>query len=125
MSDLWDYRPGVWDYREATWTLDRDLVRYDVEALDGCVGTVDRAVSDPVGAYVVVDLRSPGPGNHRLVPAAAISALDHDARKVHLALTRDEVQVAPDYSPDRWHDDELGDDAREEQVRYYRMHLRS
>jgi hypothetical protein len=120
---LWDYRPGVWDYREATWTLDRDLVRYDVEALDGCVGMVDHAASDAVGAYVVVDLHSPGSGAHRLVPARAIAALDHDARKVHLTLTRHEVEVAPDYDPDRWNDDELGDGAREEHVRYYRKCL--
>ena len=77
MSEVWDYRPGVWDYREATWTLDRDLVEYDVESLDGPVGMVDHAVTDDACAYVVVDLRSPDFSGCRLVPAAAVAALDH------------------------------------------------
>ena len=49
MKNLWDYRPRVWDYREATWTLDRDLDGYDVQATDGCVGTIDRAITEAVG----------------------------------------------------------------------------
>jgi hypothetical protein len=115
VNNLWDYRPGVWDYRESTWTLDRDLVRYDVEAKDGCVGTIDHAMTGTSSAYVVVDLGSwVAPGAKRLIPAGAITALDHDSRKVHLALTQEEVGEAPDYDPDRWTDDE-----RVQHGRYY------
>ena len=95
MNNLWDYRPCVWDYRESTWTLDRDLVRYDVEATDGCVGTIDHAASEAAGAYVVVDLGSVVPARKRLIPAGVIAALDHGRRKVHLALTQDDIRVGP------------------------------
>ena len=109
MNNLWDYRPCVWDYRESTWTLDGDLVRYDVEARDGCIGTIDHAMMEVAGAYVVVDIASwLAPGRKRLIPAGAIAALDHDRRKVHLALTQEAVREAPDYDPDRWNDDERG-----------------
>ena len=108
MNSLWDYRPCVWDYRESTWTLDRDLVRYDVEATDGCIGTIDHAATGVAGAYVVVDLASAVPGTKRLIPAGAVAALDHDGRKVRLALTKDEITAAPDYDPDRWNDAERG-----------------
>jgi hypothetical protein len=114
VNNLWDYRPRVWDYRESTWTLDRDLVRYDVEATDGCIGTIDHAASDESGAYVVVDLGSWVPGTKRLIPAGAIAELDHDGRKVHLALTQDEIRDAPDYDPDRWTEVE-----RSQHGRYY------
>ena len=46
------------------------------------------------------------PARKRLIPAGAIAALDHDGRKVRLALTKDEITAAPDYDPDRWNDDE-------------------
>ena len=123
MNDLWDYPPGVWDYREATWTVDRDLAAYDVEAVDGSIGLVDHAATDDAGAYVVVDLRCAGRGSHRLIPAGAVAALDHRSRTIHLALTRDVVEVAPDYVDDQWNDDERGDDVREEHGRYYGKHL--
>jgi hypothetical protein len=114
VNNLWDYRPGVWDYRESTWTLDRDLVRYDVQATDGCIGKVERAASDAAGAYVVVDLGSWVPGRKRLIPAGAIAELDHGRQQVHIALTREDVREAPDYDPDRWDDEE-----RTQHARYY------
>jgi hypothetical protein len=114
VNNLWDYRPCVWDYRESTWTLDRDLVRYDVEATDGCIGTIDHAASEASGSYVVVDIGSLVPARKRLIPAGAIAALDHDGRKVRLALTQEEIAAAPDYDPDRWNDDE-----RRHHGRYY------
>jgi hypothetical protein len=114
VNNVWEYRPKVWDYRESTWTLDRDLVGYDVEASDGRIGIVDQAVTDVSSAYVVVELGSWVPGKKRLIPAGAIAALDHEHRKVHLALTHDEVREAPEYDPDRWTDDE-----RVQHGRYY------
>jgi hypothetical protein len=106
VNNLWDYRPLVWDYRESTWTLDRDLVRYDVDATDGTIGTIDHASSEASGSYVVVDLGSVVPARKRLIPAGIIAALDHESRKVRLALTQDEIAAAPDYDPDRWNDEE-------------------
>jgi len=114
VNNLWDYRPCVWDYRESTWTMDRDLVRYDVEATDGCIGTIEHAASEASGAYVVVvvDLGSLAHGRQRLIPAGAIAALDHDGRKVRLDLTKDEIMAAPDYDPYRWDDGQRRDHGR-------------
>jgi hypothetical protein len=54
------------------------------------------------------------PGGMRVIPAGAISALDHAARMVQLSLTRSDVRDAPAYEPGRW-----GDDARRELGQYY------
>ena len=77
MSNLWDYRPVVWDYRESTWTMDGDLIGYGVAATDGDVGAIDHATTGAAGAYVVVDLGSGVPRGNRVIPAGAITALDH------------------------------------------------
>ena len=77
MSNLWDYRPVVWDYRESTWTMDGDLVGYGVAATDGDVGTIAHATTGAAGAYVVIDLGAGAPRGKRVIPAGAITALDH------------------------------------------------
>ena len=114
MSNLWDYRPVVWDYRESTWTMDGDLIGYGVAATDGDVGTIDHATTGAAGAYVVVDLGSGVPRGKRVIPAGAITALDHAVRLVRLSLTRSDVRDAPAYEPDRW-----GEDERRELGQYY------
>ena len=114
MSNLWDYRPVVWDYREATWTVDRDLIGYGVAATDGDVGIIDHATTWAAGAYVVVDLGSSVPKGKRVIPAGAITTLDHTARLVRLSLTQADVGDAPAYEPDRW-----GEDERRELGQYY------
>jgi len=114
VSNLWDYRPVVWDYRESTWTMDDDLIGYCVAATDGEIGTIDHATTGAAGAYVVVDLGSGVPGGKRVIPAGAITALDHAARLVRLALTRSAVGDAPAYEPGRW-----GEDQRRELGQYY------
>lgn len=114
MSNLWDYRPCVWDYRESTWTMDGDLVGYGVVATDGDVGTVDHATTGAAGAYVVVDLGANVPRGKRVIPAGAITTLDHDVRLVVLSLTRSDVTGAPAHEPDRWDEAE-----RRELGQYY------
>jgi hypothetical protein len=103
--NVWDYRACVWDYRESTWTLDGDLVGYDVEATDGPIGRIERVANDAFGAYVVVDIVGWSVGGKRLVPAGAISSLDHPSRRVHVALTQEQLTVAPCYVEDEWNDD--------------------
>jgi len=98
-SGLWDYRDSVWDYRESTWTLDRDLVGYEVEASDGCLGVVVRACSSSAAAYLVVDAVPPITGL-RVVPAGAVTSMHHDGRTVRTALTRGQLAAAPAYEDD-------------------------
>ena len=106
MSNLWDYRPVVWDYRESTWTMDGDLIGYGVAASDGDVGTIAQATTGAAGAYVVVDLGSGASSGKRVIPAGAVTALDHAVRLVRLSLTRSDVRDAPAFEPDRWGEDD-------------------
>ncbi|MDZ5623062.1 hypothetical protein SFC88_19645 [Nocardioides sp. HM23] len=113
MRNLWDYLTNVWDYRELTWTLDRDLLDYNVEATDGRVGTVVRAASGAFGAYLVVD-KSEVFAQARIIPAGAVTSLDHERRRVDVSLTTRQVREAPE------HDfGELDPDARAAYSNYY------
>lgn len=103
MSNLWDYRACVWDYRESTWTVDSDLLGYDVEVPEGRIGTVARAVTGALGAYLVVNTSGVFDGR-RLIPAGAVDALDHDRRLVRVALTAQQLRHAPDHVCDQWNE---------------------
>ena len=105
MSNVWDYRESVWDYREHTWTLDSDLVGYDVDATDGRIGKIHHAASRTSDAFVVVDTGSWISDARRLIPAGAVTSLDHDRRRVQVDLTTAQISEAPDYSADQWDDE--------------------
>jgi len=90
----------MWGYRNATWTQGQDLVGYDVVATDGSIGTIDKATYDASAAYVVVDTGFWIFGKKRLVPAGAIESVDHEAKDVRVAMTREQIKAAPDYDSD-------------------------
>jgi hypothetical protein len=92
----------TWSYRDSTWVRAGGLVGYDVEATDGSIGTVDHATDDISGSHIVVDLGVWMSGTQRLVPAGAVTGVDHDSRKVRVSLTRDQVKNAPDYDAETW-----------------------
>ena len=96
---------SMWEYRDSTWTDGHDLVGYDVEATDGSIGNVDQATNDVSNAYVVVDTGFWIFGKKRLIPAGAISSVVHDDKKVHVAMTKDQIKGAPDYDAEHWNDD--------------------
>jgi hypothetical protein len=96
---------SMWEYRDSTWTDGHDLTGYDVEATDGSIGNVDQATNDVSNAYVVVDTGFWIFGKKRLIPAGAISSVVHDDKKIHVAMTKDQIKGAPDYDADRWDDD--------------------
>ena len=54
----------------------------------------------------MVDLGSSVPRGRRVIPAGAITALDHAVRRVWPSLTRSDVRDAPAYEPGRWDEDE-------------------
>ena len=96
---------SMWDYRDSTWTDGHDLAGYDVEATDGSIGNVDQATNDVSNAYVVVDTGFWIFGKKRLIPAGAIASVEHDDKKVHVTMTKDQIKGAPDYDADTWNDD--------------------
>lgn len=54
-------------------------------------------------------------GKKRLIPAGAVTGVDHGEEKVHVSMAKDQVKDAPDYDSDDWNDD-----ARSRHSDYYR-----
>ncbi len=84
-----------------------DTSGFDVEALDGRIGTVDEATwEDPAGAHMIVDT---GPwilGRRLMVPAAIVQSVDVDGRRVFVSRTRAEIKDAPEYREELRADEE-------------------
>jgi hypothetical protein len=104
----------IWTYRGAGWT-GTDLTGFDVEAVDGGIGSVDEATAEIGGSYIIVDT---GPwifGKKVMLPAGVIDRVDPDEGKVYVDRTKDEIKAAPEFDEDR-----LADDAyRGELAGYY------
>ena len=111
-TEVWNYRPTVRDDA-------RSWVGYDVEAIDGDIGTVDAESTEAGRGSVVVDTGFWIFGKKRLLPAASVTTVDHDARRVYVTLTKDQIKSAPDF------DAMQRDDARcyDEHGTYYGTHL--
>ena len=95
----------LWSYPSTMGTSTADLTGYKVEATDGSIGKIDEKSDEASASYVVVDT---GPwifGKKRLIPAGAITRVDHDEQRVHLQMTKDQIKSAPDYDKDTWDDD--------------------
>jgi hypothetical protein len=112
MSELWSYQQDVW-------TDGRDVVGYDVHATDGSIGKIGDSTLESGRQHVVVDT---GPwifGKKRLIPARAITRIEHEDEVVHLNLTKDQIKDAPDFDDVRRDDEEH----RSTHGEYYRPHL--
>jgi len=85
----------VWTYRRAPTGI--DLKEFDVEAVDGSIGTIDQATEEAGVNYIVVDT---GPwifGKKVLLPAGVVDRIDAGQQKVFVDRTRDEIKNAPEY----------------------------
>ena len=89
--DVWTY-PTAIDTRVAG----RNVVGYEVEAIDGSIGKVDDATYDVSGSFIVVDT---GPwilGKKVMLPAGVIRDVDHDDEKVFVHRTKEQIKNAPE-----------------------------
>jgi hypothetical protein len=104
----------IWAYREESWA-GIDLTDFDVEAVDGGIGSVDEATAEIGGSYIVVDT---GPwifGKKVMLPAGVIDSVDPEEKKVYVDRTKDEIKSAPEFDEAR-----LSDNAyRSELAGYY------
>ena len=92
---------NVWVYRDTLWTQN-DLSGFSVEALDGSIGKVDEASNDVGASFLVVDT---GPwifGKKVLLPAGVVDMVDLTNRKLIVSRTKDEIQKAPEFDPQRY-----------------------
>jgi hypothetical protein len=89
----------VWTYRGVE--TDVDLTGYQVEAVDGSIGTIEEAMSEAGQNYLVVDT---GPwifGKRVLLPAGLVDRIDTADERVFLNRSREEIRNAPEYDRDR------------------------
>ena len=74
-----------------------ELVGYDVQALDGSIGEVDEATDELDASFIAVKT---GPwifGKRVILPAMVVERVDHDAAKVYVSRTKEEIKNAPEF----------------------------
>jgi len=89
---MWTYRQDIADPAVAT----QNVVGYGVEATDGSIGKVDDATYEVGSSRLVVDT---GPwifGKKVMLPAGVIESVDHDAEKIMVDRSKDEIKRAPE-----------------------------
>jgi hypothetical protein len=87
MADLWTFPEGTIGHSDS-------VKGYRVDCSDDTVGTVEWADYKPGESYLVVAV---GHKRHHLVPAGAITAIDHDGKTVTLDVTAEEVCSTPQH----------------------------
>ena len=105
----------LWTYPESVGRL--DMTGFDVEALDGDIGTVDETRLEAEAAYLVVDT---GPwifGRKVLLPAGVIQHIDQDDQKVSVRLTKEQIKNSPELDKDTM--DYMSDVYRDKVGSYY------
>ena len=108
----------VWSYRDAGWTLDHDLLGYEVEADGGAIGKVDKASTEASAQWLVVDTGFWILGKKRVIPAGVVVGIDHEAGRIIVSMSKDQVKAAPDYDESAW----AAEDARVKHAEYYRQY---
>jgi len=91
--DVFTYREGI----IAPGVSPRNVVGYGVEAQDGSIGKVDDATYEAGFSRLVVDT---GPwifGKKVMLPAAVIRDVDHNAEKVFVDRTKEQIKNAPEF----------------------------
>jgi hypothetical protein len=95
VMDLYVYAEPVWS------TL--DLSGFSVEATDGSIGKVDETTHEVGSGSLIVDT---GPwifGRKAIIPAAFISRIDENDRRIWVNLTKDQIQNAPEFDEPSLH----------------------
>ena len=91
--DIWTYRPHVGRV---------DVTGFDVEAVDGAIGSVDEATLEVGESYLVVDTGKWIFGKKVLLPAGLVDNVDRDEETVHVGRTKEEIKAAPEFDTDRY-----------------------
>ena len=111
---------NIWNYEERLKTRRSSILGYDVSATDGDIGKVSDESTEADAEHIVVDTGFWIFGKKRLIPAAAITDIDHDEEKVTLMFSKEQVEKAPD-----WDDDSVfEEEARRAHDDYYTSSLR-
>jgi hypothetical protein len=87
-----------WSFPEGAVGHDESVKGYEVECPDGDVGKVSWACYAPGESYLVVTYRHHLHEMHHVVPAGAVSRVDHDRKTVALTVTCDQVKATPQHA---------------------------
>jgi hypothetical protein len=82
----------------------QDVTGYYIQARDGDIGHVEDfliGTPDWVIRYLIVDTKNWWPGKHVLVAPTWASGITWSERAVSLEMTREQIEQAPEYDPDR------------------------
>ena len=98
----------LWTFPEGTCGHDESVKGYTVVATDGPLGKCAWADYKPGESYLVVTHRHVlGRDDHYLIPAGAVTSVEHGGQTVTINVTGDEVRGTPSfehpesaYSPD-------------------------
>lgn len=85
----------AWSFPEGSVGHDESVKGYDVEATDGQVGHCSWASYAPGESYLVLSYREGHDDVHHVVPAGAVTHVDHQRRVVTLGVTVAEVKATP------------------------------
>ena len=91
---------NTWNYRDASLAstlTQKEIVGYDVEAIDGSIGKIDGATLETDSGHIVVDT---GPwifGKKVMLPVGVLKSADHEDEKVFVNRTKDEIKNAPEF----------------------------
>ena len=99
-TTLWSYRSNL-----SSSTDTASIVGYDVHATDGDIGKIDESSTEASRQYLVVDTGFWIFGKKRLIPAGVVTTVDHDDKKVSVAMTKDQVKSAPDFEEQKSYDE--------------------
>lgn len=92
---------GIWSYAPGSGHVEgQDLTGYAVVTTDGALGHVEREAGPHGLRHLVVDTGVWLFGRSAVVPVGLVTGVDHTAREVSLACTRDEVKEAPRFRTD-------------------------
>ncbi|MFD3701450.1 PRC-barrel domain containing protein [Streptomyces sp. NPDC058646] len=108
-QDPWSFNPSCGQLAGI------DLTGWRVEAADGHIGEVDEHCDKTGNAFLVVDAGGWIFGK-LLIPAGAVTRMDHAGRTLHLSLSRGQVEDAPQFLPDQHRGDR---EYWEDIVKYY------
>lgn len=101
-----------WNYRSELYGAEQSLniIGFEVEAIDGKIGTVDEANNAVDDSYIVVDT---GPwifGRKILLPASTVTRIDPQERKVYIGRTKQEIKDAPEFDENAYKDSRCRDE---------------
>src|SRR5262245_17739907 len=91
MNDPWTYREGI------VADTGLSLIGFDVEATDGKIGTVEEESNVVGDSFLVVDTGFLTFDEKVLMPAATITRVDPEEKKVFLANSKEEIDGSPEF----------------------------